>query len=131
MWSVYNCVEEEIFDSEQEKAINMKNSISQYPEDWIDCYEKDLKVGDIVYVEYSPDSQKYIYSYTPQYGSIKEIKLVESISPTTDKKIEEYDIHILNHNGEMVNLNKDNLSIYSRGYTMYIKKFEQQHPKSP
>ena len=66
-----------------------------------------------------------IYTHCPQYGSITEIKLVKSISPTTNQQIEEYDIYILNHNGEIVNLNKDNLSIYSRGYAMFIKRFER------
>lgn len=131
MWSYNMSFEKELYDSEQEKANNMKNSISLYPEDWVTCCQKDLKVGDIVYAEYFPDSQKYLYTYHPQYGCVQKIEKIEYKSPSTNQKIEEYDIHILNHNGEIVNLNKDHLSIYSRGYEMNIKKYELHYLRSP
>lgn len=116
--------DKEIYDEEYEKANSKKNAISTNSEDWKDCNINDLKVGDIIYVDYFPDSQKYIYTYYPEYGTVQEIydECYESSSNGNIRK--ELSIKILNHNGELVNINKDNLSIYSRGYFMTIKKFE-------
>lgn len=117
-------IEKETFDSEYEKAIGSKDAMSKHPEDWVDCVETDLKPGDIIYAEYSPDSQKYLYTHCPEYGIVKEIGIDEYYSPTEDKQRTEVSVTILNHNGSLVKINKDHLSIYSSGYCVYIKKYK-------
>lgn len=119
--------EKTMYDDESEKVISCKNAISVYPEDWVECSESDLKIGDIVYVEYSPDSQKHLYTHYPEYGSVQKIGLGEYYSPSDDKTKTELSITILNYDGRLVKLNKDHLSIYSRGYCMYIKKYMHNH----
>jgi hypothetical protein len=123
--------EKEVYDQEYEKANNCKDAISQYEEDWVNCYPENLKLGDIVYVEYFPDSQKYIYTHCPEYGLIEEINEEEYQHPVNGNTFKEMYIKILNHNGQIVNLNKDHLSIYSKGYYMNIKKYELNHPSTP
>ena len=123
-------LEKELYDIEYEKATSMRDSISRYSEDWISCTLKDLKVGDIIYADYFPDSQKYIYTYSPEYGNVDSIEevLETDINNKTTKGLS---IKIVNHNGQLVELVKDNLSIYSRGYYMTIKKYELKHPATP
>lgn len=127
MWAINMDIEKETFDREYEKAVGSKDAISKYPEDWVDCIEKELKLGDIIFAEYSPDSQKYLYTHCPEYGTVKEISVDEYYSPTEDKQRTEVSVTILNHNGNLVKINKDNLSMYSRGYCIYIKKYESKH----
>lgn len=124
-------MEKEIYDIEYEKAFQKKQSISQYTEDWIDTTLNKLIVGDLVYVEYSADSQKYIYTYHPECGIVREIKknTYQSVSDNTTKT--EYSVIIQNHNGDLIDLNKDHLSIYSSGYVMFIKKYELLHRRTP
>lgn len=128
--------EKTFYDEEYEKAISYKNAISTYSEDWVEILESELqsklKVGDIIYVEYFPDSQKHLYSYYPEYGSVQQIGLSEYYLPSDNKTHTrtQLSITILNHNGELVDIIKDNLSIYSRGYCMWIKKYELNHEES-
>lgn len=119
--------EKEFYDNECEKAKSMRNSISLFSEDWIECNLEDLKVGDIIYAEYFSDSQKYIYTYYPEYGNVNSIEEV-MVTDLNNKTRTELSIKIINHNGQLVELVKDNLSMYSRGYFMNIKKYEQKHP---
>ena len=118
--------EKELYDIEYEKATSRKVSISIFTEDWIECNLEDLKVGDIIYVDYFPDSQKYIYTYPPEYGNVDSIEEV-MVTDLNNKTTKELSIKIVNHNGQLVELVKDNLSIYSRGYFMSIKKYELKH----
>lgn len=131
MWHSMMMVEQELYDIELEKARSMKDAISLYSEDWVSCNNEDLKNGDIVYVEYFPDSQKYLYTHCPEYGTVQEIYINEYESPSLNKMVKELAIKILNHNGQIINLNKDNLSMYSRGYFMDIKKYQLNHPRTP
>jgi hypothetical protein len=123
MWSNMQ-FEQEIYDAEYEKIIELKNTLSAYPEDWVTSTEFDLKIGDIIYVEYCPDSQKYMYTHCPEYGTVQEIGLDEF-----DDKKQKISIKILNYKGQIVDLNKEHLSIYSCGYCMYIKKYELNYNK--
>jgi hypothetical protein len=127
MWSITMQIEEDIYEAEHEKIIGLKNTLSVHSEDWVSVDESDLKVGDIVYVEYSPDSQKHIYTHYPEYGTVREIGSDEYYSPSDDKIKKEISIKILNYDGQLVKLNKDHLSMYSRGYCIYIKKYEINH----
>lgn len=124
-------IEKEIFDAEKNKAIVKKNSVSMYSEDWVECHENSLNVGDIVFVEYFPDSQKHLYTHYPEYGTVQEIKEFTYESPTDNQLVKELSIIILNYNGDLIDLNKDHLSIYSRGYYMFITKYVLNHPKTP
>jgi hypothetical protein len=113
--------EQEFYENEYEKATNMKNSISTYNEDWIDCNLEDLQVGDIIYTDYIPNSQKHFYSYPPEYGTVDSI---EEILNTDDKPQKILSIKIINHNGQNVELVKDNIF-------MTIKKYELNHSTTP
>ena len=130
MWAINMDIEKETFDIENEKAIGSKDAMSKNPEDWVDCLETDLKLGDIIFAEYSPDSQKYLYTHCPEYGIVTEIGFDEYYSPTEDKQKTEVSVTILNHNGNLVKINKDHLSMYSRGYCVYIKKYESKTSKN-
>ena len=66
--------DKELYDIEYEKATSMRDSMSRYSEDWIECNLEDLKAGDIIYADYFPDSQKYIYTYPPEYGNVDSIE---------------------------------------------------------
>ena len=90
MWTVYMAGEKEIFDNEYTKAVGSKDALSIHHEDWIECREEDLKMGDIIFAEYLPDSQKYIYAHFPEYGTVQEIG-----EDNTKTKVE---VTILNHN---------------------------------
>lgn len=127
MYNIYMGAEKTLYDEEYEKTISSKNTISIYPEDWVECNESDLALGDIVYVEYSPDSQKHLYTHYPEYGSVQKIELEEYYSPFDEKTKTEPSITILNHEGRLVKLNKYHLSMYSRGYFISIKKYKLNH----
>jgi hypothetical protein len=118
-------IEQEIYEKEQKKAINYKNGFSENEELWITGDEEDLKVGDIIYINYSSDSQKYMYTHTPECGEIQEIYYEKYISPIDESITDELNIKILNHNNELINLNKERLSIYSKGYFMFIQKLNK------
>jgi hypothetical protein len=131
MLGIYMAAEKALYDEECDKALSAKNRLSPYPEDWVECGESNLKIGDIVYVEYSPDSQKHLYTHYPEYGIVEEIGFDEYYSPNGDTVKKEIAITINNHDGQMVKLNKGHLSIYSRGYCMWIKKYELRRPRTP
>ena len=40
---------------------------------WKNCYIDELEIGDIIYVEYLPYSQKYLYYHTPECGLVNKI----------------------------------------------------------
>lgn len=99
-----------IYNEESDKINNyIKNNLS--------CNEKievnisDLKIGDIVYVNFISDSQKYIYDLYPKFGVISSIDNDNILILNIDKKSE--------------NLLHDNVSYYgsSLGYSYYIYKF--------
>lgn len=127
---MYCSIQKDNYDNEETKAIRQKNAVSTYPEDWVSCVEKDVKVGDIVFVEYLSDSQKYLHEHTPECGIVQEIEFEECISYNGQIK-KELSIKIQNHNGDFVSLNKGHLSIYSKGYCMFIQKYELNHPATP
>jgi hypothetical protein len=127
MWALDIEIEREIYDSEREKAQRFKNVLSSSQDDWIDCMESDLKIGDVIYVEYLPDSQKYMYTHSPEYGTVREINTDEYYSPIEDKQKSFLCITIKNQNDQLVKINKDHLSIYSTGYYMCIKKYKPKN----
>jgi pyruvate carboxylase len=116
--------EKEIYDNEYKKANELKKSLSKNSKDWKLCNEEELQINDIIYVEYYPDSQKYIYTHSPEYGIIKEIRTDEYYSPIENINKMEISIIILNQNNKLVKINKEHFSIYSRGYLMSIEKYE-------
>ena len=123
MWTVYMAGEKEIYDNEYTKAVGSKDALSIHQEDWVECREEDLKMGDIIFAEYLPDSQKYIYKHFPEYGTVQEIG--------EDNTKTEVEVTILNHNGDLVKINKDHLSIYSRGYCLFLKKYKSNYKELP
>lgn len=115
--------EREFFETEYDKVNEKKDSISSDPNDWINCTESELNIGDTICVNYLPDSQKYLYTHTPELGIIKKIEIIEFKSFIDNKIKKEFSIIIHNHNDELVDINKGNHSIYSKGYCIYIQKF--------
>ena len=71
----------------------------------------DIKIDDIIYIEFMSDSQKYIYDLYPKFGKI--INIIND------------DIIIKNLNNDEERLLHDNLSYYgnSLGYSFNIYKF--------
>ncbi len=108
---MFDCFEEEHFNSYKKDCDNFKNSLGT-DEKWkkIDC-ESNLKINDNIYIEYLPYSQKYLYTHTPECGTIVEIK-------------ESGDIIIKNHKNILLNIEKDHLGLYSKAYDMILKKLE-------
>ena len=49
----------------------------------------DISVGDIIYIEFSPYSQKYVYDLYPLFGTIQSIDSAESAEPTNS--VDTYD----------------------------------------
>jgi hypothetical protein len=119
--------EKKFYDFESNKANQLKDSLSTRTDEWIDCDEQNLKVGDIIYVEYLPDSQKYLYTYHPQFGKVTEINTEEDYSSIDKKRKSFLSIKIVNQNNKVENLNKEHLSIYSRGYYILIKKYVKKN----
>lgn len=76
---------------------------------WSHVNFNDLKVGDIIYLEYLPSSQKYLNYHTPECGKIIEIN---------DKK----EIFILNHKNQIINIEKEHLGWYSQAYDVIALK---------
>jgi hypothetical protein len=116
--------DENIF-NEENKLVNIykKNLEEKNKGFWTDYDETSLKCGDIISVYYSPDSQKYIYTHTPECGVIQTINKINYINPATDNYTEELSIMIINHKNNLIDINKSNLSLYSQGYIKYIQKY--------
>ena len=121
MWAVHMGAEKQLYDTEYEKAIRSKDALSIHPEDWINCTEAELKVGDIIFAEYSPDSQKHMYTHYPEYGRVEEIAIEEYYSATKDKPQNEVSVKILNHNGNLVKINKDHLIKSGFKFIIFIR----------
>lgn len=101
---------EEHFLNYKKECCEYKNSLNHDEKKWINYYcLSELKVNDIIYIEYLPNSQKYLYLHTPECGKIIEISI-------------ENEIFILNHEKKIINIEKDHLSMYSTGYDMIVKK---------
>ena len=76
----------------------------------------DLKINDYIYIDFIPDSQKYIYDLTPKLG------IISSIINNNDEIDNIPNITILNYNGVYENILHDYCSYYgtSLGYTYTI-----------
>jgi len=122
-------IEKMLYDKEVESATFQKTIHSAHSEDWVECKIDNLTIGDVIYVEYFPDSQKYLYTHYPEYGYVRDINVNKYKSELDGRIIEELNVEIMNHNGKLVNINKEALSIYSKGYGMNIVKFVLQHPE--
>lgn len=102
---------------DEEYYFNYKNECDKHKEllgtkgKWLHVNLYDLKVGDIVYLEYLPSSQKYLNYHTPECGKITEIS-------------EEKEIFILNHKNEIINIEKGHLGWYSKAYDTIILKLK-------
>jgi hypothetical protein len=93
------------------KCNKYKSSISKFEDDWTNIQRVDLNIGNYIYVEYTPSSQKYLYTHTPECGKIVEIDEVTE------------DIYIINQDNEKISIIKDGLGLYSSAYDMYIQKY--------
>ncbi len=97
-----------IFKEYENECIEFKNKLGS-EKNWV-IYNHNLKIGDKIYVEYLPCSQKYLYTHTPECGTVVEIN--------------ENEILILNHKNIKINLEKGHLGWYSKAYDMIIYKLE-------
>ncbi len=84
----------------------------------------DLQVNDTVYINFYPNSQKYIYSLYPKYGKVLSIKLDKHFDNLEKKYYQNYIIKIQNHNGLIENLLHDGVSYYGTSlgydYSLYL-----------
>lgn len=90
----YNIIETNILN-------NIKNKTK------INININELKVNDYVYIEFYPDSQKYIYELVPKLGIISNIENNNEVYPN---------ITILNYNGIYEDLLHGSYSFY--GHTL-------------
>lgn len=76
-----------------------------------------LKIGQHIYITFTPYSLKYVYTLVPKYGKIININLDDKIFP---------DITILNYKNEVDNLFHSSVSYYgdNLGYDYVISLVE-------
>jgi hypothetical protein len=60
---------------------------------------KDINIGDKVYITFTPDSQKYIYTLYPKLGTIIDINTEKDISEQITIKMYNNDVEPLLHYG--------------------------------
>ena len=120
---MYSQEDIDLFNLQTEKATNYKNSISSNKKDWIYYSESKLKIGDIIFVEYLPCSQKYIYYHYPECGVVQTID-TNTYYSAEDVNKTELCIKILNSDKQLININKEHLSMFSRGYDTIILKYQ-------
>ena len=81
-----------------------------------------IKIGDFIYINFMPDSQKYIYDLYPKCGYVSSIEIINNINPFTNKKEKNYNIIIKNMSNINENLLHDGVSYLgqSLGYDYII-----------
>jgi hypothetical protein len=86
----------------------------------------ELKVGQSVYIEFIPHSQKYLDICHPKTGIIYSINKIKYFDDFTNKNETIYDIKIKNNYNKIENLFHDNLSYYGNSlgysYNIYLVK---------
>ena len=113
---MYYDYDEEQFNAYKEECDKIKYSLGDEI-NWSNIRDFDvLKIDDIIYVQYSPCSQKYLFLHTPECGVI--IRITDS-----------GEIFIKNHKDKIITIEKENLSMYSKGYDYYIQKLETNNSK--
>lgn len=86
----------------------------------------EINVGDKVYINFYPNSQKYIYTLYPKLGTVKNIKIYElDDCELDDCELDDYEfpsITIENYKGEVEELFHNGVSYYgdSLGYDYSI-----------
>ena len=82
-------------------------------------YIDDIKVGDYIYINFTPDSQKYIYNLTSKIGKVINIDLENNMFNLPN-------IIILNDDGDEEELLHGSYAYYgnSLGYNYYIYLIE-------
>jgi hypothetical protein len=124
---MYSEYEEEEYNKEVDKCEEFKIKYSPNHDDWVGVNENEIDMGDIIYVDYMPVSQKDLYTHTPECGKVIDIKIVKI--DTSEEKVfsESYDNHmiqitILNQHNKEIPITKGGLCYYSVGYFKNIKK---------
>ena len=82
----------------------------------------DIKIGDNIYINFIPDSQKYIYELYSKCGSVESIEIKNQINPYTDKNENYYKIIIKNSSDNLEELFHEGVSYLgtSLGYSYFI-----------
>jgi hypothetical protein len=110
----------ENYEKKYDKANKYKNMHCQDDTKWVNVSIDDINESDIIYVEYIPMSQKYLYVHSPECGIVEKMFYVQN-DYDNYQKVQKH-LTIKNPDGESILINKDHLSIYSEGYIMLIKK---------
>ena len=88
----------------------------------IDIY--DLKVGDTVYINFTPNSQRYIYNLYPKYGKILSIDFNKIYDEIDNKYYENNIIKIINHDNIIDDLLHGGVSYYGQSldydYSLFL-----------
>ena len=113
----FDTFQEEYYIKHTSVCLMFKESIA-LNEKWQSCTFDDITIGDYIYVEYTPSSQRYIYTHVPECGKVTDIVFVKCEFTNTNNK----HIFINNHNDENTLINKDGFCMYSSGYEMNILK---------
>ena len=113
----YDQFEEQYYNDHAKNCTNYKETLAPIDK-WQSCNMDDIIIGDYIYIEYLPSSQKHIYTHVPECGQVINIEYVKCDFTNTNSK----HIFIRNHNGCDILINKDGLCMYSSGYDMFIQK---------
>ncbi len=104
----YDDEEVQYYKEYKNECIKYKNNIGS--DNMWKSFESNINLGDKIYIEYLPMSQKYIFTHTPECGIVVEIN-------------ENKEIFILNHKNQVTNIEKGYLGLYSKAYDMIIYKY--------
>ena len=111
-----------------EEVSNKCNNIKQqqFNGEWKSIKIDDIQVDDYIFITYTPNSQKDLYTHTPEIGKVIKIDNTDCVNPNNYNDSSTHfiinDIIIKNADDEEISIHKYGLCYYSNGYDMYIEK---------
>ena len=106
------------YNSYTEKADDYKKKVILNNHNWININLKEIKKGNIIYINYMTLSQKNIYDYPNECGKVTSIKI--------DENENVYQINIRNQHKKIINIIKPGCGLYGDGYDMIIQKMQKK-----
>lgn len=122
---MFTTEEIEIYDSVFNKYMILKNQKITNNTEWKPIKIDDIHMDDHICISYIPNSQKYLYTHTPEIGIVIKINKINITDPNdynNEKDQVINDIIIKNADNEEISIYKEGLCYYSRGYDMFIDK---------
>lgn len=111
-----------------EEISNKCNAIKQQNlnGEWKSIKIDDIQIDDDIFITYIPNSQKNLYTHTPEIGKVIRIDKTNCVNPNNYNDHSTHfiinDIIIKNADDEEISIYKYGLCYYSNGYDMYIEK---------